>query len=214
MPARIFFAAHEQRGHKSAPCWTPAAESTENAANITTVKEYKFQPASTLPPVKGVSGYKPLADNTVRFAINVWAGWAPLILANNGFEAGQAWKAGDGKEFKVELTLIDANVCVHGAPGLDRHSVADESREHRHDVLGHRMRSLRLGRWKNHDLCDEVVDADRAEVAAAVRSDKGEGAQARERCTRSAAFTPLHRPEHLGVWEFSDVLRVTKTQTA
>src|SRR5690242_4145219 len=55
----------------------PAAESTENAAGVTTVKEYKFQPASTLPPVKGVSAYRPLADNTVRFAINVWAGWAP-----------------------------------------------------------------------------------------------------------------------------------------
>jgi NitT/TauT family transport system substrate-binding protein len=93
----------------------PAAESTENAANITTVKEYKFQPASTLPPVKGVSGYKLLADNTVRFAINVWAGWAPIILANNGFEAGQAWKAGDGKEFKVELTLIDNPVTMRDA---------------------------------------------------------------------------------------------------
>ena len=41
-----------------------AAESTENAANITTVKEYKFQPARALPAVKGVSAYKPLADNT------------------------------------------------------------------------------------------------------------------------------------------------------
>ena len=28
-------------------------------------------------------------DNTVRFALNVWAGWAPIILANNGFKAGQ-----------------------------------------------------------------------------------------------------------------------------
>src|SRR4051794_30441833 len=94
----------------------PAAESTENAANITTVKEYKFQPASRLPPVKGgASGYKPLADNTVRFAINVWAGWAPIILANDGFQAGRTWKAGDGKEFKVELTLIDNPVTMRDA---------------------------------------------------------------------------------------------------
>ena len=28
-------------------------------------------------------------DNTVRFALNVWAGWAPIILANNGFKAEQ-----------------------------------------------------------------------------------------------------------------------------
>jgi NitT/TauT family transport system substrate-binding protein len=92
-----------------------AAESDENAANITTVKEYKFQPASTLPPVKGVSAYKPLADNTVRFAINVWAGWAPIILANDGFQAGRAWKAADGKEFKVELALIDNPVTMRDA---------------------------------------------------------------------------------------------------
>src|SRR4051794_20897460 len=91
------------------------AESNDNAASVTTVKEYKFQPASTLPPVKGVSAYKPLADNTVRFAINVWAGWAPIILAINGFEAGQSWRTTDGKEFKVELTLIDNPVTMRDA---------------------------------------------------------------------------------------------------
>jgi NitT/TauT family transport system substrate-binding protein len=92
-----------------------AAESNENAANITTVKEYKFQPAATLPPVKGVSAYRPLADETVRFAINVWAGWAPIILAKDGFQAGRAWKTADGKEFKVELALIDNPVTMRDA---------------------------------------------------------------------------------------------------
>ena len=36
--------------------------------------------------MKGVSDYQPMKNHTVRFALNVWAGWAPIILANNGFE--------------------------------------------------------------------------------------------------------------------------------
>src|SRR3989339_67901 len=40
----------------------------------TTVKEYSYVAAATLPPVKGVSSYSPLKDQTVRFALNVWAG--------------------------------------------------------------------------------------------------------------------------------------------
>src|SRR4051812_41103018 len=43
-----------------------------DTASVTTVKEYKFRPAERLPPIKGTSAYKPLADNTVRFALNVW----------------------------------------------------------------------------------------------------------------------------------------------
>ena len=60
-----------------------------DASGITTVKEYNYVPAAKLPEVKGISNYTPMADRTVRFAINVWAGWAPIIYANNGFKAGQ-----------------------------------------------------------------------------------------------------------------------------
>ena len=78
----------------------------------TTVKEYKFKPAEKLPAVKGTSAYKPLEDNnTVRFALNVWAGWAPIVLANKGFKAGKEWKTADGKPFKVDLVLIDNPVA-------------------------------------------------------------------------------------------------------
>src|SRR6185295_16258195 len=55
-------------------------------ASLTTFKEYdklKFQEAGRMPEVKGVSNYAPFEDNTVVFALNVWAGWAPIILANN-----------------------------------------------------------------------------------------------------------------------------------
>jgi NitT/TauT family transport system substrate-binding protein len=81
----------------------------------TTVKEYTFRPADKLPPVKGVSGYKPLEDDTVRFALNVWAGWAPIIRANGGFKPGKVWQTPGGKPFKVELVLIDDPVQMRDA---------------------------------------------------------------------------------------------------
>ena len=81
----------------------------------TTVKEYSFKPAEKLPPVKGTSAYKPLENETVRFALNVWAGWAPIIYANDGFKAGKVWQVPGGKPFKVELVLIDNPVTMRDA---------------------------------------------------------------------------------------------------
>jgi len=86
-----------------------------DASGITTVKEYKYVAASKLPEVKGISSYKPMADRTVRFAINVWAGWGPIIYANNGFRPGKPWKTPGGKDFKVELVLIDDPVAMRDA---------------------------------------------------------------------------------------------------
>jgi uncharacterized protein (UPF0333 family) len=63
------------------------SEAPDNAT-ATTVKEYTYVAGSKLPEVKGTSAYEPLVDNTVRMALNVWAGWAPVVLANNGFKAG------------------------------------------------------------------------------------------------------------------------------
>jgi NitT/TauT family transport system substrate-binding protein len=80
-----------------------------------TKKEYKIVPSEHLPEVKGTSAYKPPVNNTVRFAINVWAGWGPIILANNGFEAGKVWKTADGQDFKVEIVLIDDPVKMRDA---------------------------------------------------------------------------------------------------
>src|SRR6478736_4906787 len=86
-----------------------------DASGITTVKEYKYVAASRLPEVKGISSYKPMADRTVRFAINVWAGWSPIIYANNGFKPGKVWKAPNGKDFKLELVLIDDPIAMRDA---------------------------------------------------------------------------------------------------
>src|SRR5678815_2562643 len=63
-----------------------------DSSGITTVKEYNFVPSAKLPEVKGISSYTPMNNRAVRFAINVWAGWGPIIFANNGFKPGKVWK--------------------------------------------------------------------------------------------------------------------------
>ena len=86
-----------------------------DANSLTTVKEYNYVASTKLPEVKGTSAYEPMTDNTVRMALNVWAGWAPVILANNGFKAAKVWKAPGGKTFKLELVLIDDPVAMRDA---------------------------------------------------------------------------------------------------
>jgi NitT/TauT family transport system substrate-binding protein len=77
-------------------------------ANVpTTVKEYAFKSSEKLPPITATSAYEPLQARTVKFALNVWAGWAPIILQNGGGNAGVEWKTPSGEPFKVELVLID-----------------------------------------------------------------------------------------------------------
>jgi ABC-type nitrate/sulfonate/bicarbonate transport system substrate-binding protein len=55
------------------------------------------------------------ANRTVRIALNVWAGWAPVIYANNGFSAGKVWRTPGGQDFRVELVLIDDPVAMRDA---------------------------------------------------------------------------------------------------
>ena len=86
-------------------------------ANVpTTVSEYKYVAQEKLPPVKAKSDYKPLdATRTVKFALNVWAGWAPIILQNGGAAPGKIWTTPSGEDFKVELVLIDDPVAMRDA---------------------------------------------------------------------------------------------------
>jgi len=86
-----------------------------DSSGITTVKEYNYVAAAKLPEVKGISSYKPMVDRTVRFGINVWAGWGPIIYANNGFKAGKVWKTPGGQDFKLELVLIDDPIAMRDA---------------------------------------------------------------------------------------------------
>ena len=85
-------------------------------ANVpTTVSEYNYVASEKLPPVVEKSDYEPLQERTVKFALNVWAGWAPIILQNGGADAGTVWEVPGGEGFKVELVLIDNPVSMRDA---------------------------------------------------------------------------------------------------
>jgi ABC-type nitrate/sulfonate/bicarbonate transport system substrate-binding protein len=86
-----------------------------DAGGITTVKEYDYVASARLPEVKGISAYSPMVDRTVRFAINVWAGWSPIIYANDGFRPGKLWQTPSGQPFELELVLIDDPVAMRDA---------------------------------------------------------------------------------------------------
>ena len=62
------------------------------------------------PSVSGVSDYdKPMKDGklVVEFPINVWPGWAPIIVANNGMEANEGSVFFKKYGFFVQLSLVD-----------------------------------------------------------------------------------------------------------
>lgn len=86
-----------------------------DTGSVTTTREYTYVAASRLPPAAGVSNYRPMVNRTVRIALNVWAGWAPIIFANNGFSAGKVWHTPRGQDFRVELVLIDDPVAMRDA---------------------------------------------------------------------------------------------------
>jgi ABC-type nitrate/sulfonate/bicarbonate transport system substrate-binding protein len=96
----------------------PDVKPNENPAGaaITTTNQYAWVPADKLPPVKGASDYKKLgAPRVVQFAINTWAGWAPIIYANEGFAPKKLWKDAQGNDFQVKLVLLDDPVAMRGA---------------------------------------------------------------------------------------------------
>lgn len=97
------------------PTPTDGGAEAPDSAGITTVKEYAYVPSQRLPDVKGVSNYSAMNARTVRFAINVWAGWAPIVYANGGFKPGKLWQVPGGQPFKVELVLIDDPVSMRDA---------------------------------------------------------------------------------------------------
>jgi NitT/TauT family transport system substrate-binding protein len=84
------------------------AENPDPNAPPLTETKYEFEPAQRLPEVKGTGAYKALGNpRVVRFAVNTWAGWAPIVWANQGHEPKKKWKDAKGGEFMVELQLID-----------------------------------------------------------------------------------------------------------
>lgn len=99
---------------------TPGSVEADDASVPTTVSEYTYVAREKLPPVKEKSDYEPLQARTVKFALNVWAGWAPIILQNGGAAPGKLWTTPDGEPFKVELVLIDDPVAMRDAYAAGR----------------------------------------------------------------------------------------------
>ena len=65
---------------------------------------------SAIPPVAGVSDYdKPMKDGklVVQFPINIWPGWAPIIVANNGLEPNENSVFYKKYGFYVKLAIVD-----------------------------------------------------------------------------------------------------------
>ena len=65
---------------------------------------------SAIPPVTGVSDYdKTMKDGklVVEFPINVWPGWAPIIVANNGLEPNEGSVFYKKYGFFVKLSIVD-----------------------------------------------------------------------------------------------------------
>lgn len=65
---------------------------------------------TAIPPVVGVSDYDKTTKNgkiVVKFPINVWPGWAPIIVANNGLAASEASLFYQKYGFYVELSIVD-----------------------------------------------------------------------------------------------------------
>ena len=84
-----------------------------DGTSITTTKDYTFEPSTRLPDVPGTGDYKKLGTpRTVKFAVNIWAGWAPIVWANQGHKPNKVWKDAKGQDFKVELVLIDNPVAM------------------------------------------------------------------------------------------------------
>ena len=65
---------------------------------------------SAIPPVSGVSDYdKPMKDGKliVQFPINIWPGWAPIIVANNGLEPNEGSIFYKKYGFYLKLAIVD-----------------------------------------------------------------------------------------------------------
>src|SRR5689334_8137450 len=90
----------------------PAAPAASDVANklLAGDKAVSLVDGSAIPPVTGVSDYdKPMKDGKliVEFPINVWPGWAPIIVANNGMEANEGSVFYKKYGFYVHLVLVD-----------------------------------------------------------------------------------------------------------
>ena len=72
--------------------------------------DVSFSAGSTVPAVQGVSAYKLEMKNgkpVVKFPINVWPGWAGIIVANNGMAPNEDSLFYKKYGFYVELSIVN-----------------------------------------------------------------------------------------------------------
>ncbi|MBA3541672.1 MAG: OmpA family protein [Deltaproteobacteria bacterium] len=94
------------------------AENPDPNGGPTSSKTYTYEPASRLPeiPAGATSDYKKLGTpRVVKFAVNTWAGWAPIIWANQGHKPKKLWKDAKGGDFQIELILSDNPIAMRDA---------------------------------------------------------------------------------------------------
>jgi len=89
-----------------------AAKATADVAGklLAGDKAVSLVDGSAIPPVSGVSDYdKPMKDGKliVQFPINVWPGWAPIIVANNGLEPNEGSVFYKKYGFYLKLSIVD-----------------------------------------------------------------------------------------------------------
>lgn len=85
---------------------TPASAPTLLAGD----KEAKLVTATEIPKVSGISDYTKSMKNgkiLVKFPINVWPGWSPIIVANNGLQPNDDSIFFKKYGFYLELSIVD-----------------------------------------------------------------------------------------------------------
>lgn len=90
----------------------PAPAAASDVANklLAGDKAVSLVDGSAIPPVSGVSDYdKTMKDGKliVQFPINIWPGWAPIIVANNGLEPNEGSVFFKKYGFYVKLSIVD-----------------------------------------------------------------------------------------------------------
>src|SRR5712675_164554 len=90
---------------------TPVAAASDVANKLLAGdKAVSLVDGSAIPPVSGVSDYdKPMKDGKliVQFPINIWPGWAPIIVANNGLEPNEGSVFYKKYGFYLKLAIVD-----------------------------------------------------------------------------------------------------------
>jgi len=114
-PSQVSINPQDIQKQLAAPAAPAAPTAAAALSNVTSKllageKAVSLIDGSAIPPVSGVSDYdKPMKDGKmiVQFPINIWPGWAPIIVANNGLEPNEGSLFFQKYGFYVKLSIVD-----------------------------------------------------------------------------------------------------------